>query len=551
MEGTPAEKRAVLTIDSDPIKRERSNRLLSEKGYHVYTAGTLEEALALVDEKRILTALLALGRPGLDPGRLIQHLKKGNARIPVIVILDHFEEDLVASALKAGAVDYLVRPVDDEEMIRRVGVHARIKEDSKAISESLSRYEKHFGVSEKGLFYTRKDGELLECNETLVKMLGYDRKEELLHRNVEETIYRYPEERSRFRKTLEEKGTVKDFRVTFRKKGGDPLTILISGQVVRDDDGDIIGYRGENIAVEEPQPSSTPQGILAGLLPRFSGGFHSLFSATEILGERYEKMVRLGIGSFGEVWKVRDIIKDPPATFVAKIPISKKLNAKVEKEVRILRRLAGHINVPGVFEIVEVKRKKVLIQEFIQGKTLREVIERELAEREVASVMIQLIDVTAHAHRMGIMHRDIKPGNIMVRPDGILKLLDFGAAKELKEQEMSDTVTGSRPYMSPEQIMGKSQRRSDVWALGVVMYLLYTGMFPFYHDVEKVLMDMILELPVPPPEKYNVDIHPEMESIIMKCLEKDLESRYPDAGALKSDIMVRIPGYGERIVPLY
>jgi serine/threonine protein kinase len=165
--------------------------------------------------------------------------------------------------------------------------------------------------------------------------------------------------------------------------------------------------------------------------------------------------------------------------------------------------------------------------------------------------MIQLTDVAAHAHRMGVIHRDIKPGNVMVLPDGGLKLMDFGAAKELGEKTSSDTVTGSRPYMSPEQIMGRSQRRSDVWALGVVMYVLYTGMFPFYHEVEKVLMDMILETTPSRPSKFKEEMDPELEGIILKCLEKDPENRYADAGALKEELEGKFPGYGGVILPLY
>jgi len=426
------EKRAILIIDNDRAGAERLGSLLDENAYQVYTAGTLKEARMLAEEKSVIVALLAIGRPGLDPGRIINNLKrtKDDVQIPVIVILESFVEDLVATALKAGAVDYLAWPVDSQELARRTGVYARLKED---------------------------------------------------HRSV-----------------------------TDRRKG-----------------------------------------FLKGLLSRLSNGFHSLFNTTELLGQRYEKVDRLGIGSFGEVWKVRDIEKDPSDIYVAKIPLSKKLNAKIEKEARILNNIAGHAGVAEMREVIEEKNKIVLIQEFVFGKTLFEVIERELEETEVESVMIQLIDVVAHAHDIGIIHRDIKPGNIIVKPDGTIKLLDFGAAKELKDKEMSKTVTGSRPFMSPEQIMGKSQRRSDVWALGVVMYVLYTGMFPFYHDVEKVLMDMILEVPPSPPSKFNPELDPEIERIILKCLEKNPENRYPDARALQADITGSFPNYGKIILPLY
>lgn len=543
---TNGKKRAVLVIDSDRSGAERFEILLKERGFLVYKAGTLKDAMRLAEEKKIVVALLALGRPALDPERLIKGLKRGkdDGKIPVIVTLESFEEDLVTSALRSGAVDYLTWPVDSQELERRIVVRSGLKEDNREQKE-------HLWTSDVGLFFTSKSGKLLECNETLVKMLGYKKKEDLLHSNVEETMYYNPDERKRFREAIEKKGMVKDFRVTFRRKSGEPISILTTGQVVRDNEGDIVGYRGENVPMHEHEPTSFNKRLPNGLLPRLSRSFHSLFSASELLNYRYEKVARLGIGSFGEVWKVRDMLKDLPEVFVAKIPLNKKLNPKIEKEAHILRNLAGHDGVPVVREVIDVKNKRVLIQEFVQGKTLFEVIERELEDKEVESAVIQLTDVVAHAHDIGIIHRDIKPGNVMVKHDGAIKLLDFGAAKELKEKEMSGTVTGSRPYMSPEQIMGKSQRRSDVWALGVVMYVLYTGMLPFYHDVEKVLMDMILELPPPSPSKFSENIDPEIERIILKCLEKSVENRYLDAGALRKDITATFPGYGENILPLY
>jgi len=547
------EKRAVLVVDSDQNRVVKLSKQFSKRNYIAFSANTIEQALKFASEKKVVAVILALGSPGFGMEALIKYLEEsdGEGDIPVLVIVESFSEDLVTSALKAGAADYLIWPTDTDELVARTEVHAKLKEYDKAVIESLDRYKESLGGNDVGLFFTNKDGELLECNETLVKMLGYDQKNELLHRKVAETIYFHPEEQKRFRSVVEKKGVVKDFRLTFRRKGGDPISILISGQVVQDDDDDSAVHLGEKIIRQEVDPILNRKGFLPGLLYRLSHRFHSLFSASELIGDQYEKIVRLGIGAFGEIWKIRDILKEPPEFFVAKIPLGVGLNEKFEEEAHILKTLAEHAGVPQLREIIDVENKKVLIQEFVEGKTFLKIIGGEFEAKKVESVVIQLTDVVAHAHNLAIIHRDIKPGNIMVKPDGTLKLLDFGAAKELREEEMSGTVIGSRPYMSPEQIMGQSQRCSDVWALGVVMYLLCTGMLPFYHHLEKVLMDMILELPPPPPSKYKPDIDPEIERIIMKCLEKSPQNRYCNAGALKNELIKTFPGFGKQILPLY
>lgn len=429
-------KRVVLVIDSDQIRGAKLQKILNKYGFRVHTATDLKEARRRLEEnKKIDVALLCLKQFDLSLEQFIKDLQLGK---PMIVILESFSEELAASALKAGAADFLTCPIDSKELIKRIGVYARMENN-----------------------------------------------------------------------------------------------------------GD---YASLRIGVCAPIEKG---GSYPGFWKRLFRSLYPMSTEKELVDLRYEKLDRLGIGSFGEVWKVKDVTKDPPNIFVAKIPLSKNLNAKFEKEVRILRRLAGHEGVPKVFDIIEIMKKKALIQEFIVGKTLYEVIERDLEEKEVESVVIQLTDVVAHAHDIGVVHRDIKPENVMVRPNGIIKLLDFGAAKELKEKEMSATVTGSRPYMAPEQIMGKSQRRSDVWAIGVVMYVLYTGMYPFYHEVEKVLMDIILRVPPSPPSKFNEALDHKVERIIMKCLEKKPDNRYPNAKALKEDLLASIPDYGKKILPLY
>jgi len=436
MDQTPyGKKRVVLVVDSDQVRSVRLKKILNKYGYRVYTALDLKEARrTFTEKKKIDVVLLSFKQFDISIEQFIKDLKSGQ---PIIVILESFSEELAASALKAGAADFLACPIDSKELLKRIGVHARMANN-----------------------------------------------------------------------------------------------------------GDYARLRIDVIAPIEKD-------VGKGFWKRLFRGLYQRPTENKLMALRYEKVDRLGIGSFGEVWKVKDVTTDPPEIFVAKIPLDKKLNAKFEKEAHILRRLAGHEGVPKVFEMIEVMDKKVLIQEFIFGKTLYKVIERDLEDKEVESVVIQLTDVVAHAHDLEVIHRDIKPENVMVRPNGTIKLLDFGAAKELKEKEMSATVTGSRPYMAPEQIMGKSQRRSDVWAIGVVMYVLYTGMYPFYHEVEKILMDIILRVPPSPPSKFNEALDKKIESIIMKCLEKKPENRYPNAKALKEALTAAIPDYGKTILPLY
>ena len=146
-----------------------------------------------------------------------------------------------------------------------------------------------------------------------------------------------------------------------------------------------------------------------------------------------------------------------------------------------------------LIDTLEDDGRLVIIQEYVEGKTLGDMLDQELPRPLVERLILQLIEVVAHAHKNRIMHRDIKPNNIIIQPNGNLKLLDFGAAKMLGEKEISATMVGSRPFMAPEQIMGQSERRSDIWAIGVLMYLLYTGELPFYSEVEKLLIDQILE----------------------------------------------------------
>jgi CheY-like chemotaxis protein/predicted Ser/Thr protein kinase len=258
--------------------------------------------------------------------------------------------------------------------------------------------------------------------------------------------------------------------------------------------------------------------------------------------DRWEKIRRLGFGSFGEVWLLRD--KDGREMAVAKIPHEEKLNRKFLVEAAILGRLKDHPNAVKLLDVAKIGGKVVLIQEYVSGKSFQELIDEGLDSSGKEKYYLQLLDVVAYAHQHHIMHRDIKPENILVTPEGVLKLLDFGTAKDVTRRSISSTVIGSRPYMAPEQIMGRSRLASDVWALGVILYALATEFLPFYSENEKELMDLILESPPQLPRDLVPEIPEALERIILRCLEKDWKNRYHNAGILQKALLDAFPQFG-------
>ncbi len=262
-----------------------------------------------------------------------------------------------------------------------------------------------------------------------------------------------------------------------------------------------------------------------------------------LLGGRWKMIRNLGGGSYGEVWQVEHFETGERA--VAKIPHSIKSNPRFMQEASILKCLADHPHSVRLLEIAHDGGKVVLIQEFADGKTLQELLEEGMEGREKETAFLQLVQVLAYAHDQNIMHRDIKPDNIIVQASGGLKLLDFGTGKHLSGESSSSTIIGSRPYMSPEQINGRSCLASDVWALGVILYALATGLIPFYYDNDKALMDAILDCEPDRPSTLEEGISPELERVILKCLEKKPENRYGTAGELLGDLLKTFPSFGD------
>ena len=184
-----------------------------------------------------------------------------------------------------------------------------------------------------------------------------------------------------------------------------------------------------------------------------------------------------------------------------------------------------------------------IVMEFVAGRTLRDILRegrKILPERalEITSGVLSALD---YSHRAGIIHRDIKPGNVMLTPSGDVKVMDFGIARAITDASSTMTqtaaVVGTAQYLSPEQARGETvDSRSDVYSAGCLLYELLTGRPPFVGDSPVAVAYQHVREPAVPPSDHDTDLPPEIDAIVMKALAKRLEDRYQSAAAMRSDI---------------
>jgi serine/threonine-protein kinase len=267
----------------------------------------------------------------------------------------------------------------------------------------------------------------------------------------------------------------------------------------------------------------------------------------------YRILEKIGSGGMGEVYRARDerlgrevAVKVLPPDLVANESVRKRLR----KEAQALSKL-NHPNIEILFELGSREGAEFLVVEYVPGVTLgARLAQGPLPEREIARLGVQLANGLAAAHRQGVVHCDLKPGNLRITPDGRLKILDFGIAKSLrvtKETSKYDVTTesttgdlglaGTLPYMAPEQLRFEpADARSDLYSAGAVLYEMATGQRAFRDGVAPRLTDAILHQPAVPPRALNTRISPELERIILKCLQKEAENRYQSAAELEVDL---------------
>lgn len=261
------------------------------------------------------------------------------------------------------------------------------------------------------------------------------------------------------------------------------------------------------------------------------------------LDGRYEITELIGVGGMAEVYKGVDVIDNKTVA----IKILKKEFAENEEFLRRFRNeskaiaVLSHPNIVKIYDVGFSEKIQYIVMEYIDGITLKEYIEEEkvLTWKDTVHFVIQILRALQHAHDKGIVHRDIKPQNIMMFTDGTIKVMDFGIAKFAREEgkTATDQAIGSVHYISPEQASGSvTDAKSDIYSVGAMMYEMLTGKKPFDSDNPVAIAVMHMHDIPERPRAINPDIPDGLEEIVLRAMEKAPEDRYQTTAEMISDI---------------
>ena len=276
------------------------------------------------------------------------------------------------------------------------------------------------------------------------------------------------------------------------------------------------------------------------------------------LQERYEILSRIGSGGMADVYKARDHKLNRNVAVKVLKPEFREDKAFISK-FRTEAQSAGglaHPNIVNVYDVGEDNGVNFIVMELVEGITLKEYIEKKgrLTVREATSIAIQVSMGLDAAHKHQIVHRDVKPQNIIISTDGKVKVTDFGIARAATSNTISSSVMGSVHYSSPEQARGGySDYKSDIYSLGITMYEMVTGHVPFDGDSTVAIAIKHLQEEIQSPRRYIPDLPYSLEQIILKCTQKSPDRRYNNMEELIRDLkesLVNPEGRFVQIAPI-
>src|SRR5712675_657268 len=261
-----------------------------------------------------------------------------------------------------------------------------------------------------------------------------------------------------------------------------------------------------------------------------------MFFRGQIIG-KYKILSTIGSGGFGTVYLAEDTWIDKKVAL--KVPHKQGVDfGELLREPRLLASL-NHPNVVGILTAEKQENVFFIVMEFVPGETLEAIIAREgaLDVSRALDYTCQISNAVDHAHKAGVLHRDLRPSNVLVGDNGMLKVADFGTSRFLEIAAHGTTVIGSPPYMAPEQFHGKAVFASDIYSLGITMYQMLTGVMPYDtpspQDLEKLMRGDLVSAP----KLRNPRIPKRINDIVMKAIAPDVTRRYQRAGELLGDLL--------------
>ncbi len=260
-----------------------------------------------------------------------------------------------------------------------------------------------------------------------------------------------------------------------------------------------------------------------------------------MVGDRYEILEKIGTGGMSDVYKAKcHKLNRFVAVKVLKQEFSENANfvSKFKTEAQAAAGMM-HPNIVNVYDVGEESGTYYIVMELVEGITLKQYIEKKarLSVKEAISIAIQVSMGIEAAHRNHIIHRDIKPQNIMISKDGKVKVTDFGIAKAVTSNTITSNVMGSVHYTSPEQARGGySDEKSDIYSLGITMFEMLTGRVPFNGETTVAIAIKHIQEPMPSPREYIPEIPISVEQIVFKCTQKSPDRRYQSMAELIEDL---------------